>query len=481
MKHYSDGFATHCIKFRIIISGGCTIVGTPRLAQANNPKMPEGRYDPEKPTSYIQFLDFNSLYPSIMADFPLPTYGFKWLTKTEIDNFNLSGIAADSDTGYILVCDLECPEEIHDKFDAFPMCPENVTVGVDDVSPYTKELAAACNMNLRPSKKLCLTLAPKKHYAVHYLTLQCYLRHGMVLTQIHKVLSFRQSLWLQDFMKFTTEKRRSATNEFDGMLYKSVGCNVFGKSIENVKQRINVKIVTSAQKLRRLVNKPSFQAVRVFDSNMAAVQLYREKVKLNKPIAVGFTVLELAKMKMYDFWYDVLLEAFKDFKVSLLMSDTDSFLVHLESVSASASDDSVMTILQDYKDKFDLSKLEEGNPLRDDKNRQIPGKMKLQLPNETCMEAVVLSSKCYSILTDKGSLAAMKGVPGRLQHEVYKECILNDKCHVGRIRSVKHFGQSLYHVSTERRMLSPIDMKRYYLSANESLSYGHYRLRDVVN
>ena len=177
----------------------------------------------------MQFLDFNSLYPSIMADFPL-TYGFRWLTKYEIDNLNLKDIPADSDTDYILVCDLECPEHKHDKFDAFPLCPENITVGVDNISPYSRELAAACNMNLRASKKLCLTLSPKKNYAVHYLTLQSYFRHGMILSHIHKVISFRQLLWLQEFMKFTTKKRRSATNEFDSMLYKSVACNVFGKS-----------------------------------------------------------------------------------------------------------------------------------------------------------------------------------------------------------------------------------------------------------
>ena len=119
-----------------------------------------------------------------------------------------------------------------------------------------------------------------------------------------------------------------------------------------MKQQINVKFVTSAQRLRGLVNKPSFQAVRVFSSNLAADQLYREKVKLNKPIAVGYSVLGLAKMKMYDFWYDVVLEAFR---VSLLILDTDSFLLHLE--SASASDNSVIGILQEHKDKFDLSKL----------------------------------------------------------------------------------------------------------------------------
>ena len=409
-----------------------------------------------------------------MADFRLPTYGFKWLSQFEIERFDVMSVPADSDTGYILVCDIEYPDELHDFHDRFPMAPENVVIGEEDVSPYTKDLAAACKVNLHACKKLCLSLKPKTRYTVHYLTLQCYLRHGLVLTRIHKVISFRQSLWLQDFMKFTTGKRRSATNEFDRMLYKSVACNVFGKSNENVKQRINVKIVTSAKALRRLVNKPSFQAVRVFSSNMAAVQLFRDKVKLNKPIAVGYSVLELAKMKMYQFWYDVVLEAFETFKVSLLMSDTDSFLIHLESDS-SETENSAVAVFKEHKDKFDFSKLE------DDRNGQVPGKMKLQLPNDVCMEAVVLSSKCYSIRTDRGSLSAMKGASGRLQHEMYKDCILNEKCYVGRVRSVKHFGQSLYHVSTERRMLSPIDTKRFYFSANESLSYGHYRLRNIVN
>ena len=144
-------------------------MGTPRLAQANNQQMPEGCYDESKPTSYIYFLDFNSLYPSVMADFRLPTYGFKWLSQFEIERFDVMGIAADSDTGYILVCDLEYPDELHDMHDPFPLCPENVIIGEEDVSQYTKELAAACKINLRESKKLCLSLRPKKQYAVHYL------------------------------------------------------------------------------------------------------------------------------------------------------------------------------------------------------------------------------------------------------------------------------------------------------------------------
>ena len=192
-------------------------------------------------------------------------------------------------------------------------------------------------------------------------------------------------------MKFTTEIRRNATHQFDKMLYKSVACNVFGKSIENVKQRINVKIVTSAVQLCRFVNKPTFQAIRVFDSNLAAVQLYRQNVKLHKPMAVGYSVLEMAKMKMYDWFYDVLLKGFSDFNVRLLMSDTDSFLVHIED-KQETDKSSFEAVLYKRRHEFDLSSVE--GPLRNQTNKEIPGKMKIQLPNEVCLETVVLSSKC---------------------------------------------------------------------------------------
>ena len=221
------------------IRGGSTVVGTPRLARANNQHLPEGCYDPEKPTSYIYYFDFNSLYPSVMADYPLPTYGFRWLSDFEVENFDPRAVPADSDTGYILVCDIEYPESLHDIHDAFPLCPENTVIGEDDVSQYTRDLAESCNLKLRAERKLCLSLKSKSHYPVHYRTLQFYLRHGVVVTKVHKVISFRQSLWLFDFMRYTSEKRSSATNEFDNMLYKSVACNVFGTFKCNLLANLN--------------------------------------------------------------------------------------------------------------------------------------------------------------------------------------------------------------------------------------------------
>ena len=155
-----------------------------------------------------------------------------------------------------------------------------------------------------------------------------------------------------------------------------------GRASKNVKWRINVRIVTTPKELRRLVNKPSFQAIRVFNLNMAAVKLYRTNEKLNKRIAVGYTVLESEKMKMYHLWYEVLLgTAFSDFNISLLMSNTDSFLVHIENDPAKEAA-SVDAALRKHRYEFDMS---DGPPLKNDCNRQVySSKWKCYEENESC-------------------------------------------------------------------------------------------------
>lgn len=100
--------------------------------------------------------------------------------------------------------------------------------------------------------------------------------------------------------------------------------------------------------------------------------------------------------------------------------------------------------------------------------------MKFQYGGSVCHEAVVLSSKCYSILTSDGSKSTMKGISGRADHDRYKECIRTEMCHKGNIKSVRHHNQSLYQVSTTKTMMSPVETKRYYISANDSFSHGHY-------
>lgn len=128
----------------------------------------------------------------------------------------------------------------------------------------------------------------------------------------------------------------------------------------------------------------------------------------------------------------------KGLKNLSLVTDTDSFLVHIE--GGSATQNGIEEVFRNNREHFDFASLETGHPLKDETNRQVPGKMKLQLPNAVIVETVVLSSKCYSVLTDRGSLSAMKGVPGSLQQDIYKDCIQSDKCYVGRIRASKIVG-----------------------------------------
>ncbi|XP_053374127.1 uncharacterized protein LOC128546803 [Mercenaria mercenaria] len=251
------------------LRGGVTVVGSPRLCTANSPDLTG--FDPDAPISKTVFLDYNSLYPSCMIDFPLPVFGFRYLCDYDIERLDITQIPKDSAKGYILVVDLEYPEELHDRDDGYPMCPENKTITAEMLSPYTQGLADQCGITLKGDKKLCQTLSDKSRY-VKFKHHAAEILHSICPTHVEK-------------MSLAYEERVIVVENH-------------GKTIENQKKRINVKICTNAGYLERLVRKPAFAAARVFSENLAAVQLYNEKVLLNKPIAIGFSVLESSKRRI---------------------------------------------------------------------------------------------------------------------------------------------------------------------------------------
>ncbi|MEW8548770.1 MAG: hypothetical protein AB2693_35165, partial [Candidatus Thiodiazotropha sp.] len=122
-----------------------------------------------------------------------------------------------------------------------------------------------------------------------------------------------------------------------------------------------------------------------FGENLAAVQMHKEKITLNRPYAVGFCVLELAKLETYKFYYEFITPAFKDGHVSLLMQDTDSFLLQIQGYA------DVNRILKANSNIFDFSNLPENHVLRDDSNKKKPGCIKFELGADTCCEFCALS------------------------------------------------------------------------------------------
>ena len=218
--------------------------------------------------------------------------GFKWLSNKEINEFDLNSINENSPIGYILEADLEYCKTLHDSHSDYPLCPEKIEVSIDMLSKYCKDIADWYGIKVGGVKKLIPNLGDKVKYIVHYKNLQYYLSLGVKLVKTHKILSFRQSDWLRKYVDFNTEKKQESSDEFNKNLYKLLNNCFYGKSIENIRKRINVKLINDKRSYQKCVNKPSFISQKIFDKNFVAAHCSKTVLTLNKPIYVGFCILE---------------------------------------------------------------------------------------------------------------------------------------------------------------------------------------------
>ena len=191
----------------------------------------------------IMYWDMNNLYGTIMSFDYLPYGGFKFLSEEEIKVFDLSSIAENSLIGYVLEVDLEYPKKLHDSHNDYPLCPEKVEVKYDMLSNYCKEIVNWYSIKVSGAKKLIPNLCDKVKHIDHYKNLQYYFSLGMKLVKIDIILKFKQSNWLKSYVDFNTEKRKESPDEFSKNLYKLLDNCIYGKSIENIRQTINVKLI----------------------------------------------------------------------------------------------------------------------------------------------------------------------------------------------------------------------------------------------
>ena len=201
-----------------LIRGGVAVISE-RHASANNPYLPPEHYDTKKETSYILYTDANNLC-GLALSMPLPISDFKFLSEEEIDQLDISSVPRDGDTGYFLEVSLEYPKYLHDLHNSMPLSPESLLITRDMLSEVTFELGMKFDSKFPPTKKLCPNLYDKTKYVLHFVNLQFYMKHGMVLRKIHRVLSFKQTAWIEPYIRFNTEKRKLATDTFSKVLYK---------------------------------------------------------------------------------------------------------------------------------------------------------------------------------------------------------------------------------------------------------------------
>ena len=190
---------------------------------------------------------------------------------------------------------MKYPDELHALHNDYPLAPEKLVIPYDILLDYCKKIADEYGTKVGDVIKLIPNLDNKTNYVVHYRNLQLYLSLGMKLTKIHRVLKFKQSHWMKKYIDFNTEKRTNPANSFEKDLFKLMINSDYGKAMKNSQKRINVRLVTNEKDFLKYTSRPVHITHKIFDKNYATIHKIKPLLTLNKPIYVGFTVLELSK------------------------------------------------------------------------------------------------------------------------------------------------------------------------------------------
>ena len=242
-----------------------------RYAKANNKYMKD--HDENKESSYIRYLDANNLYGWAMRQ-KLPVNGFKWTEETsEINEEFVKKYDENKDKGYILEVDVKYPKKLHDLHSDLPFLPRR--------------------MKIDKCEKLVCNLLNKKKYVVHIKSLKQALNHGLKFKKVHRIIEFNQKAWLKPYIDMNTKLRKAAGNDFEKDFYKLMNNAVFGKTMENVRKHRDIKLVTTDKKRNKLVSEPNYHTVNYISEDLSIIEMKRMKVKMNKPIYLGLSTLDI--------------------------------------------------------------------------------------------------------------------------------------------------------------------------------------------
>ena len=432
------------------IRGGISTI-THRYAKANNPYIQES-YDKNKPHSYITYLDANNLYGWAMSQY-LPTGKFKWVKN--VNDIDVLDIDDEARKGYILEVDLEYPKELHDLHNDYPLAAENLEL--DKVS------------------KLVPNLNNKEKYVIHYRNLKQCLSLGLKLKKVHRILEFDQSDWMKSYIELNTNKRKEAKNEFEKDFYKLMNNSVFGKTMENIRNRVDVQLVKNKEQAQKLVNKPNFESFKIFSENLIACHMKKTKLRFDKPIYVGMSILELSKTLMYDFHYNHIKNKYNE-KAKLLFTDTDSLCYYIQTKD-------IYKDMKKDKQLFDTSDYPKDHKLYSEKNKKVLGKMKDETAGKLITEFVGLRAKLYAFKTlENKEIKKAKGVKKSVINQAiniedYKRALFENETVYRKMNTIQSKKHDVFTTQINKISLSSNDDKRYILENNiNTLALGHYRI-----
>ena len=467
------------------LRGGMTFVNT-HYAKINSPIDP-GTYNPSEPTTELLYVDANNLYGRALS-MPLPLRDFKWLSPEEISNLDIASLDLESgDKGYVFEVDLIYPNNVQDRTEDLPFAPESGIPSSKCFTEYMNNLYSILypGKAYQASKKLLLTHSNKQNYVVHGLLLQFYMKHGLIVDKVHRAISFYQEAFLKPYIDFNSLKRQQTNSAIEKDYFKLKNNSVYGKTIEQVLKRINLKLVVNEFKLRKLTTLPSFKRTTIYNEDLVGVHFCANNVLLDKPIFIGQAVLDLSKLFMYRWRYEIFARYEKDFnaKIRILGGDTDSFFLSVQNVSV------YETLLPKMKEDgyLDTSNYPSTHPLFSLDFKANLKCIKDESGGLPFKEFVFLKPKCYSLKFLKEDTNEVKKAKGVRRVTLDKDVNFTDYYDIykllqkelskwqSRIASKKHTISTLNY---NKKVLSIWEDKRSWLTENFSLPYGNYRLEN---
>ena len=209
-----------------------------------------------------------------------PVGGFRWIIPT-IDE--VLSTPDDADEGFIVEAETEYPESLHDLHNDYPLAPETISIKEEWLSQYQRYLLDELECKLTDGVKLVPNLHTKKKFVLHYRNLKLYKELSMRVTKIHRAIKFKQQAWMASYIDMNTPLRMQTTSDFEKNFFKLANNAVFGKTIENLRKRIIVDLVSASQENRfqRLIADTAYISHKIFSGDLVAVHSTKSKRKLN--------------------------------------------------------------------------------------------------------------------------------------------------------------------------------------------------------
>jgi len=308
---------------------------------------------------------------------------------------------------------------------------------------------------------------------------------SLKLKAIHKGVQFDQSPWLAAFIDFNTDMRKKSKEDFEKDFFKLINNSSFGKFCESVLDRCNATFIFDKEKFEKICGKNTFKRFQIINEHTVIVEQYKTKVKLNKCPGIGGSILDLSKLLMYNYWYD-LKDQYKD-RLSLLQVDTDGLIFEVR--TQDFYKEQILAKPEIY-DRSVYKKNKKLNFLYDPKNEKVVGTMKDECADHPIIEYCGIKSKQYAKRTDDDEVEKRcKGVKknvvkrdtkfGDYKRAIFPNCD-SDERQINEMHAIRSMKQNIGTFQINKVGICAFDNKKFWVNNVEGLSHGHYKIKEIV-